>query len=59
MRRCPYSTHMQRVSKRLVCRCEKNNVLAEEIAGFGGLNHYFQLNSMKYRLNVSYDLLGL
>ncbi len=35
-----------------VCRCEKINVLADEIAGFGGLNHCFQLISMKYRLNV-------
>jgi hypothetical protein len=35
------------------CVGVKKNVLADEIAGFGGLNHYFQLISMKYRLNVS------
>jgi hypothetical protein len=34
---------MQRVLNRLVCRCTKKNVMANEIAGFGGLNLFIYL----------------
>jgi hypothetical protein len=42
--RCSWSTSIEKMLNRLVCRCVEKNVMANEIAGFGDLNIFISLD---------------